>query len=168
MSSSHTPRDGHHQERHRDPRYGGLRNGDSLNGGRSVGSRTSIGSPHSTHANGKGSLWASTPLTSSGSSPPKVLSPLPSEARSKQQPNGLPHHLSSTSLSRPPSADATPLPSPPRDRKAARPPPGQAKGYRAVWDPELDSKLGKEEKRKMKPKLKHFGQEVRGHFIPMT
>jgi hypothetical protein len=38
---------------------------------------------------------------------------------------------------------------------------GQAKGYRTVYDPEVDSKLGEKEKKRAKAKTKSFGAEVR-------
>ena len=41
------------------------------------------------------------------------------------------------------------------------PPPGKAKGYRVVWDPELDNKLSKEERKRATPRKKEFGTEVR-------
>lgn len=138
--------------------------GDLLNGVGSSSSLTSnASSVFSTSQQHKsnGRTWASTPLTSSESSPPKMLSPMPAASSShRAHLNGSPHTSLTPKLSQTRSHDATPIPSPPRDRKSARPPIGQAKGYRAVWDPELDSKLGKEEKRKMKPKTKQFGTEV--------
>ncbi|KAF2149817.1 histone H3-K4 methyltransferase Set1 [Myriangium duriaei CBS 260.36] len=169
MSSSRTPNGGRYADRHSDMRPNGTSNGDPgdlLNG---VGSASSLGSSATSvfssslppnGINGKSVLWNSTPLTSSESSPPKIFSPLPTGTPGKSRLNGVTHPDLAPISSRPQSTNATPLPSPPRDRKSARPPPGEIKGYRAVWDPELDGKLGKEEKRKMKPKLKQFGSET--------
>lgn len=44
------------------------------------------------------------------------------------------------------------------------PPPGKVKGYRAVWDPELDNKLSKEERKRATFRKKDFGAEVRYMF----
>jgi len=141
--------------------------GDLLNGIGSASSHNSTASSlfstnaNSVRHNGKMSAYASTPLTSSDASPPKASSPYPSKSeRNHNQASPFVASAASTSLL-PPSHPASAAPSPPHNRPQARPPQGEAKGYRAVWDPELDSKLGKEEKRKMKPKVKSFGAEVR-------
>jgi histone-lysine N-methyltransferase SETD1 len=44
------------------------------------------------------------------------------------------------------------------------PPPGKVKGYRAVWDPELDNKLSREERKRATFKKREFGTEVRYKF----
>ncbi|GAM89196.1 hypothetical protein ANO11243_072330 [Dothideomycetidae sp. 11243] len=169
MSSSRTPTSSRHQEGRSETRYDNLKNGhsnDLVNGLGSSTAHARNGSPghssdgYSHRLNGKGYSWAPTPLTCSESSPPKVMSPFPNSATMKPHLNGGATPLLNPSSIRIRSSEATPLPSPPRDRKTARPPTGETKGYRAVWDPELDSKLGKEEKRKMKPKLKQFGSEA--------
>ncbi|TKX20343.1 histone-lysine N-methyltransferase-2 [Elsinoe australis] len=140
--------------------------GDLLNG---VGSSSSLNSTASSvfstntqahKLNGRTSAWSSTPLTSSEPSPPKAPSPMPAATTSRSHMNGASNHHLAPDTSRIHSGSVTPLASPPRDRKQARPPPGEVKGYRAVWDPELDNKLGKETTRKMKPKVKTFGTEV--------
>lgn len=41
------------------------------------------------------------------------------------------------------------------------PPPGKAKGYRVVWDPELDGKLSREERKRATLRKRDFGTEVR-------
>ena len=41
------------------------------------------------------------------------------------------------------------------------PPPGKAKGYRVVWDPELDGKLSREERKRATIRKREFGTEVR-------
>lgn len=134
--------------------------GDVLNG---VGSASSLSSTASSifssnsqslKHNGRSSAYSSTPRSSDSS--PKPTSPYPSSKSGRPSHNGI-----TPNMPEPSKHVATSIPSSPRDRPQVRPPPGQAKGYRAIWDPELDSKLGKEEKRKMKPKIKHFGVEVR-------
>lgn len=142
--------------------------GDMLNG---VGSASSLTSHTSSSFSGhsesarhmsKTPASALTPLTQPDSSPAKAQTPSLALKMEKPHTNGSRPHTFG-----PNTAHATPVPSPPHDRPQARPPPGETKGYRAVWDPELDSKLGKEEKRKMKPKIRPFGAEVRlDIFIP--
>ena len=139
--------------------------GDLLNGVGSASSHNSTtSSVFSTNAdavrqNGKMSAYASTPLTSSDASPPKIPSPLPSKS-GRLLGAASPFVTSVASGLQPPQHMSTTTSSTPHDRPQARPSSGEAKGYRAVWDPELDSKLGKEDKRKMKPKTKSFGTEV--------
>ena len=52
----------------------------------------------------------------------------------------------------------------PRARPQTLPPPGKAKGYRVVWDPELDGKLSKEERKRAAARKREFGTEVRNTF----
>jgi len=47
-------------------------------------------------------------------------------------------------------------------------PPGKAKGYRAVFDPELASGLKREERKKATFIKKEFGLEVRQTFHTLT
>lgn len=137
---------------------------DSLSGTGSASSLHSTtssifsGSSSANKLTGKMPVQAETPLTSYDSSPPKPASPLSRPSQSR--PNGSSSLAPPSNMSRGQSLDASPLPSSRQNRPQARPAQGEAKGYRAVWDPELDSKLGKEEKRKMKPKLKQFGTEA--------
>jgi histone-lysine N-methyltransferase SETD1 len=51
-----------------------------------------------------------------------------------------------------------------KSRPQMLPPPGKIKGYRAVWDPELDVKLSKEERKRATQRKKEFGIEVRYTF----
>ncbi|KAF2222370.1 hypothetical protein BDZ85DRAFT_263531 [Elsinoe ampelina] len=140
--------------------------GDLLNGvGSSSSHNSAASSVFSTNAqahkaNGRSSTWAATPLTIPESSPLKATSPMPGATPGRSHLGSTPAQRFTSDASRVTSGNATPLASPTRDRKQARPPAGAAKGYRAVWDPELDVKLGKEEKRKMKPKIKSFGSET--------
>lgn len=55
------------------------------------------------------------------------------------------------------SSESTPQRAP---RPQMLPPPGKVKGYRAVWDPELDNKLSKEERKRATFRKKDFGAEV--------
>jgi len=137
--------------------------GDLLNGVSSTSSlhstassNLSLNSQAAKHNTRKSSA---TPLTSSEDSPSKARSPAVADSRKS---NGSLLSTATTENLLSSSRKASPLPpSSPQSRLEARPRHGESKGYRAVWDPELDNKLGKEEKRKLKPKLKQFGQEVR-------
>ena len=141
--------------------------GDILNGVGSASSLTSTSSSgfsansHAVRHNGKMSTSAFTPLTQPDSSPSKAASPLSIPKSEQVRMGGSPMAFLAADVDRVHSQNATPAPSSPQDRPQIRPPQGEVKGYRAVWDPELDSKLGKEEKRKMKPKIRPFGAEVR-------
>jgi histone-lysine N-methyltransferase SETD1 len=50
------------------------------------------------------------------------------------------------------------------DRPSMQLPPGKVKGYRAVWDPELDGRLKREERKRAQIRTKDFGLEVRNIF----
>lgn len=152
---------------------GGNRPGDGKYATNDAGSSSSISSNTSSLAslknselkvNGYPQNWPATPMTMSESSPPKIGSPRASmqihfktavtEHKTESQPE-LPSVFDE-------DAAITPPPSINFDRISIFPPAGESRGYRTVWDPELDSKLGKEEKRKAKPKIKHFGHQVCG------
>ena len=108
-----------------------------------------------------GHLASATPLTHPDSSPMK--SPFPG-ATSECPSGGVaavsPIVSASAETPRGPSENASRRQSPllPH-RRQARPPPGEPKGYRAVWDPEIE--LSKEERKKSKVKIRAFGTEVR-------
>lgn len=131
---------------------------------------SSVFSANAPPASSNGHLSSATPLTHPDVSPAKPRSPYPS-AKSHHRAalaNGSPNaHFAPAET--PPamsSENATPRQSPPIERPQARPPPGAVKGYRAVWDPELDNKLSDKEKKRAKPKIRAFGAEVRlEHFI---
>jgi histone-lysine N-methyltransferase SETD1 len=59
------------------------------------------------------------------------------------------------------SSEPTPQRAP---RPQMLPPQGTVKGYKAVWDPELDNKLSKEERKRATFRKKDFGTEVRYIF----
>lgn len=143
--------------------------GDTLQG---VGSASSLASAASsavfsttsqafTH-NSKASLANGlTPLTNhTDSSPPKISSPSHSTKIAADTVGGA-----SPPAFNPARVMNTP---PPQMRPEVRPPQGVAKGYRAVYDPDLDSRLSKEDRKRAKFKSKDFGTEVRyKHFITL-
>ena len=142
--------------------------GDLLNGIGSTSSLAStVSSSHAAASNASSSAAnaALTPLTHPASTPVKAYSP---HTASKPYlmstvSNPSPLGLSAGDADTPPalSDNVTPRPSPPNQRPQLMPPSGKAKGYRAVYDPELDSKLGREEKKRTKVKTRSFGTEVR-------
>jgi histone-lysine N-methyltransferase SETD1 len=95
-----------------------------------------------------------TPLTShSDSSPRKVSTPQYSHMASADPPGtSAASHMPTSNFA--PQRERAPRPQ-------MLPPPGKVKGYRAVWDPELDNKLSKEERKRATFKKKDFGAEVR-------
>lgn len=147
--------------------------GDLLNG---VGSASSLTSTVSsvfsnssqnamqTHqSSGAGSI-ALTPLTNHEYSPPdKPSSPRHSKAvvySSQTNGNVTDQHNGSTHLQAPDSDTITPAATPPSTRVPARPGPGEAKGLKAIYDPELDQKLSSKDKKKLKIRYRKFGEEV--------
>lgn len=62
------------------------------------------------------------------------------------------------------NASARLRPDAPSSRPSIFPKKGAAKGYRVVWDPELDGKLSKEERKRATVKRRDFGLEVRYIF----
>lgn len=111
--------------------------------------------------NGRAPANGSTPLTNhTESSPPKNTSPshparLPADAVGGASPPSI---MSARDVNTPP----------PQMRPEIRPPQGAVKGYRAVYDPDLDSRLSKEDRKRAKFKAKDFGTEVRyQHLIPL-
>lgn len=143
-------------------------NGDTLRGIGSASSLTSTASSvfsHNSQAfaqNRKASLANGlTPLTShTESSSPKGNSP-----RLQKSTSDMAASNGAYATSHPTASDITPEPSHPRrDRPQMLPPPGTAKGYRVVWDPELDGKLSREERKRATPRRREFGTEVRHIF----
>lgn len=143
--------------------------GDLLRG---VGSASSLNSAASsvfshnsqafTHNRNASTLNGLTPLTNhTDSSPPKGNSPQHMKSNMETfNANGA------AATSRTPASDIAP--SEPshlqRERPQMLPPPGKAKGYRVVWDPELDLKLSKEERKRAISRKKEFGTEVCNTF----
>lgn len=70
-----------------------------------------------------------------------------------------PHHVSAD-RSREPLA-LTPTQTPPEHERRARPGPGEIKGYKIVFDPEMATGGDEKNKRKYKPKYIGFGDKVR-------
>lgn len=54
------------------------------------------------------------------------------------------------------------------ERPSMQLPPGKVKGYRAVWDPDLDGRLKREERKRATVRTKEFGLEVRKIFYILT
>ncbi|KAH9827209.1 histone methyltransferase [Teratosphaeria destructans] len=95
-----------------------------------------------------------TPLTShSESSPSKLSSPPTSKSAAHMAPNTSNGTLATSPIS---SSDIPPQ----KDRPRMLPPPGKVKGYRVVWDPEMDNKLSKEERKRATLRRKDFGTET--------
>ncbi|KAF2725475.1 hypothetical protein K431DRAFT_215641 [Polychaeton citri CBS 116435] len=113
------------------------------------------------NGNSRGSLANGlTPLTSiSDSSPRKLSSHFPPASHNLA--DMAASHGAAASNAAPSQALASPEPTPRRDRPQMLPPPGKAKGYRVVWDPELDGKLSKDERKRAAVRKKEFGLEVR-------
>lgn len=108
-----------------------------------------------------------TPLTTSDSSPPgKTLSPKPTTIPGDLMSSsdvGVPNVASAASNN---ASDAiTPIQTPPTLRLQPRPGPGEEKGAKLIWDPELDSQIPLKDKKRHKPKYKVFGTEVRLHAL---
>lgn len=142
--------------------------GDMLQGGGSASSLTSAGSSVFSHssnsaANHRSNSLANgyTPLTNlSESSPPEGATPRATNAATD---SSFKQGVFTTSNI--PASYITPEASQPHTARLSMfPPPGTAKGYRAVWDPELDGRLSKEERKRATMRRKEFGLEVRYKF----
>ena len=145
--------------------------GDTLTG---VGSDSSLASTVSSvfsHAQAHSGAAAPTsdshtltPMTNTESSPPrKTISP-PNIRSSIERScvNGstnwkYPSHDSNRSVKA--------LQSSSDRRPQARPGPGQVKGFKAVYDPELDPKLSGKDRKKHKVRYRNFGEEVRSTYF---
>lgn len=104
--------------------------------------------------NRKASTNGLTPLTNhTESSPPKGSTPQHSK-----------HTADMASTSLVPASDTASSSQERTQRPQMLPPPGKVKGYRAVWDPELDNKLTKEERKRAMFRKRDFGAEVRYTF----
>lgn len=142
-------------------------NGDMLRGMGSASSLASAASSvftqnsHAFAQNRKGSAANGlTPLTNvTESSPPKGNSPLHSKPASAME--SIDGVVASSHV---PASDGQDTDQQPPQRPQMLPPPGTAKGYRAVWDPELDGKLSKEERKRAILRKREFGAEVRYIF----
>ncbi|KXT13143.1 hypothetical protein AC579_5631 [Pseudocercospora musae] len=119
----------------------------------SLGSTASSVFTSNSHAfaqNRKASTNGLTPLTNhTESSPPKGNSPHHSK-----------HTANMASASHVPASDIASSSQEPTQRPQMLPPSGQVKGYRAVWDPELDNKLSREERKRAMFKKRDFGAET--------
>ncbi|KAI7495084.1 histone H3-K4 methyltransferase Set1 [Hortaea werneckii] len=142
--------------KYRSPDSDELQQSDSGDTLRGIGSASSLASTASSvfssnsHAfalNRKPSLANGlTPLTNhSDSSPPKPSSPAPITAHTGKMA---------------PSLDGSAANTTKEHRPNMLPPPGKAKGYRVVWDPELDGKLSREERKRATIRKREFGTEA--------
>lgn len=124
----------------------------------STASLTSDNTTYSAKNAGTTSNLVTTPMTSSDASPPKSTprptAPTPEPLHQKLL-SPPPSEVDSTSVTRNDDAKVSSA-----RRTQAIPSNGKIKGYRTVWDPELDSKLSSHDKKKSKPKLKSFGIDV--------
>ncbi|KAK4951990.1 histone methyltransferase set1 [Elasticomyces elasticus] len=135
--------------------------GDTLRGVGSASSHASTASSvfssnsHAFAQNRKASVANGlTPMTSLSDSSPKQSSPPQSKGGAEMATsNGTFGHdpASDTSLE-PPTAR--------KERPQMMLPRGKAKGYRVVWDPELDGKLSKEERKRATLRKRDFGTET--------
>ena len=145
--------------------------GDLLNGVGSASSTSTVSSVFSTshratgmaHQTGTHNATALTPLTNTDSSPPgKGMSPpynrvnhhhtdmVPSvSSRSPMQPGAAPITEALTPINTPPLAGS-------QVQSSSR----EIKGYKAIYDPDLDKKLSSRERKTLKVKYKAFGEEV--------
>ena len=166
--------EGQPSKHYRSPDSDEMQHSDSGDLLRGVGSASSLNSAassvfsHNSQAfaqNRKASLGnALTPLTNhTDSSPPKGSSPQhPKNAADMASTNGA------STTSHVPASDTTIEPTLSRKaRPKMLPPQGKAKGYRVVWDPELDNKLSKEERKRAAPRRREFGTEVRYIFYSL-
>jgi histone-lysine N-methyltransferase SETD1 len=133
--------------------------GDTLNGSsNSLGSAPFSNSSAFSQNRMTAGVNGLTPLTNhSGSSPYKVSTPQPTHMASADASGaGAASHMPTSNLV--PQRERAPRPQ-------MLPPPGKVKGYRAVWDPELDNKLSKEERKRATFRKKDFGAEVRTYSM---
>jgi histone-lysine N-methyltransferase SETD1 len=106
---------------------------------------------------------ALTPLTNhSDSSPAKAFSPRAAHISAEMSTANGTHASFDMRSSNPeePTSKSRTL----GDRPSMHLPPGNVKGYRAVWDPELDGRLKREERKRAQIRTKEFGLEVRNIF----
>ena len=147
--------------------------GDLLNGVGSASSTSTVSSVFSTshratgmaHQTGSHNATALPPLTNTASSPPgKGMSP--PYSRVIHHTDMVPS-VSSRSPMQPCVATTTealtPINTPPLAGSQARSTSREIKGYKAIYDPDLDKKLSSKEKKTLKVKYKAFGEEVSIH-----
>ena len=117
------------------------------------------------HKNGGTGSHNLTPLTNHDSSPPAhSSSAFTRKAKADANHTLSPHasHSHDGADVAPTSSTAmTPDATPPQKRTEARPPPGEAKGIKVVYDPEFDPKVLAKDKRKVRARYRKFGEEVR-------
>ena len=166
----HASRDGHDPMDIDDKSSAAGDSGDLLNG---VGSASSMASTRSSTFSNGGQTGISaragagvrvqdlTPITNDDLSPPdNAYSPKSTRTQILDpKPNEHAFSFDSDQTIRPTMEAFTPVPTPPRATIAqARPGPGEPKGLKAIYDPELDPKLSMKDKRKAKVKYRNFGE----------
>ncbi|KAF2842648.1 histone H3-K4 methyltransferase Set1 [Patellaria atrata CBS 101060] len=146
--------------------------GDLLNG---VGSASSLAStvssvfssgghsaPNmSSYPGATANVHALTPLTNNDFSPPgKTSSPHTIKPHNDAMyiDNTLSQDIATANRSHSTSNAITPIHTPPEPNLQARPGPGEVKGFRLTYDPELDEKLPPKDRRKVKARYKTFGE----------
>ncbi|KAL9106726.1 MAG: hypothetical protein Q9227_008295 [Pyrenula ochraceoflavens] len=137
--------------------------GDLLNGAGSASSTSTVSSVFSANRStpmiATNQVSSMTPLTTADSSPPnKFISPQGTKHRRTSQ--------SANEIDSQAEPALTPLQTPPSLKITARASGKVTKGCRVVYDPELDKKASKEEKRKGKPQYRDFGTEDRDNEVP--
>lgn len=117
------------------------------------------------HKNGGTGSHNLTPLTNHDSSPPVHSSSAFSRTTNADGKHMLSPHASHShdgaDIAPTSSTAMTPDATPPQKRTEARPPAGEAKGIKVVYDPEFDPKVLAKDKRKVRARYRKFGEEVR-------
>ncbi|KAK5164054.1 histone methyltransferase set1 [Saxophila tyrrhenica] len=89
------------------------------------------------------------------------FTPLTSHSESSPRKGNSPDYAKSgAATSHMPTTDITPDPQTRTTRPQMLPPPGKAKGYKVVYDPELDGKLSREDRKRAQPRRREFGTET--------
>ncbi|OQO13141.1 hypothetical protein B0A48_02605 [Cryoendolithus antarcticus] len=155
--SSSTPSGEHHHSPDSDSGdlLQGVGSASSLNSANSsVFSRGSSGATQNAAAHSANGFTPRTDHTDS--SPPKQ-----DKSRAAKSSAAMSSHNGSHHIPPPPPPDATNGASHSRNaRPSMQLPQGTAKGYRAVWDPDLESRLSREERKRATVRRKEFGLEA--------
>lgn len=115
---------------------------------------------HNADMSRRNNTTSSTPLTNGGYSPaPKSLPPRPERTSSSTPQN----HISIRPRSR---HESTPQPA--EKRRLARPGPGEPRGFKAIYDPDLDPEVKKNpsERKKRKIEYRPVAQKVSSFMTP--
>lgn len=137
---------------------------DTLHG---VGSASSRGSAASSIFTQSSHAFAQNRKASSGNSLTPLTNHTESSPTKGRSPQRTQHAAEMASIDGAVASSHVPTLDPAQarpQRPQMLPPPGTVKGYRAVWDPELDGKLSKEERKRATFRKRDFGAEVRYTF----